>query len=575
VFSKSKVSKFYVSLFDPAEKAMIETQIQNLGAEVLQSFDRSLLIQSQDSLINQISNIRGIEFIEHPQKMESMIITLDSETIPPTETKPPLTEMTGFETGTKIMNFDAAWALGITGKGQIAAMADTGLDSGAIATISADFAGAVVNGHNFGLGATNWNDPMGHGTHVGGSIVGRGALSQGKIRGGAYEAGFVPQSMWSPIIDNLTVPPQLSKLFETAYADGARVHSNSWGSGRNPGAYDSMAAQVDEYMHKNQDFLVVFAAGNSGVDRNADGVIDPNSMASPGTAKNALTVGASENLESSGGIQKFIRELRSAPQSWPSEPISSSKVSDNENGIAMFSSRGPTADGRIKPDIVAPGTNILSARSHVKGSDLLWGEYNQDYLWCGGTSMATPLASAAATVTRQFVETLGIKPSAAMVKGILLATAKDLYPGQYGQGTATQELKTQRPNNDQGYGRVDVAQILTLTKDSVIDYTEGLATGQVFEKEISLKAGQKLVALLAYTDAPGSPAAAKALVNNLDLQITDQEGQTMALGDSVNNVEILEKTAQTEESLKVSVKAVDVPMGSVGKQSFALVLMVK
>jgi subtilisin family serine protease len=237
----------------------------------------------------------------------------------------------------------------------------------------------------------------------------------------------------------------------------------------------------------------------------------------------------------------------------------------------MFSSRGPTKDGRIKPDIVAPGTNILSARSHEAGASTLWGEYSKDYLWCGGTSMATPLASAAAVITRQFAEKLGMKPSAAMVKAMLMVSAKDLFPGQYGESSA-QELKTLRPNADEGYGRVDVAGVLKLRKDLLFDQKEGVATGEDFEKEISIKTGQKLSVILVYTDAAGSPVAGKALVNDLDLALTIND-QLVTLSDAVNNVEIIEKTAAFDQIVKVKVKGINVPMGINGKQPFAMAVL--
>ncbi len=577
VFSSGKKVPAFISLLDVDERAFIKAQLEKQSAKILQEYDKSFLVLVDESLLPSLAQLRGVEFIERPKAYTPMAVSFEESGLskddpavnPITPSEP--TAVTGFETGTQIMNFQRAWELGLTGEGQIAAMADTGLDSGNISAISNDFAGAIRVGFSFGLGAATWSDPMGHGTHVAGSIVGRGVDSQGQFKGGAYGASFIPQGMWSPILDNLTVPPQLSRMFQAALSEGALVHSNSWGSPRDLGSYDGMSAQVDDFMNKNPEFLVVFAAGNSGVDQNADGVIDSGSISSPGTSKNALTVGASENTVANGGIQKLIRELKTAPKNWPAEPISSSKVSDNENGIAMFSSRGPTKDGRLKPDIVAPGTNILSARSHEAGASTLWGEYSKDYLWCGGTSMATPLASAAAVIARQYAQQMGLRPSAAMIKALLMVSAKDLYPGQYGLGIA-QELRTQRPNSDQGYGRVDVARILELKKELLFDQKEGLSTGGVFETQVSVKAGQKVSVILVYTDAPGSPVAGKALVNDLDLEVGIGD-QMATLRDSVNNVELIEKTATSDQTVKVKVEGINVPMGVNGKQPFALAVL--
>src|SRR5207249_2850945 len=119
-------------------------------------------------------------------------------------------------------------------------------------------------------------------------------------------------------------------------------------------------------------------------------------------------------------------------------------------------SRGPTDDGRIKPDLVAPGTNIVSNQSHYPGASTLWGPYgpNPNYAYSGGTSMATPLAAGAGALVRQWLTARGIaNPSAAAIKATLLDTTYDMAPGQYGAG-ATQEIPANRPNNVDGWGRV-------------------------------------------------------------------------------------------------------------------------
>ncbi len=581
VFSQGQREYISISAFTATDAQAILRGLQLLDPSltVLDFTGRHLSLRLDQSLIAQIANITGVEFVQKMNRIESfhMDMQLDTKTDP--EVDPvaigDYSDLNGLETGTKIMNFDAAWALGYKGKGQVSSMADTGLDSGDTATIHPDFAGAVSKGIVFGVGAKSWNDPMGHGTHCSGSAVGRGIASGGKLAGGAPEANFVFEGMWSPIIENLTVPPKLAKLFLAAASEGAFVHSNSWGSPANLGAYDSMAQQVDDFMWNNPEFLAIFAAGNSGVDKDKDGVIDSGSMSTPGTAKNALTVGASENKVSSGGIQKQVKELKAAADNWSAEPIWSSRLSDDPNGIAIFSSRGPTKDGRTKPDVVAPGTNILSTRSQVVGASALWGAYNKEYAWSGGTSMSTPLTAGAATVARQILVE-GFKlanPSAALVKGVLMHSAFDLFPGQYGQGSATQELKTHRPNSDQGYGRVDMAAVVGLKQTtSLYDEKAGVGSGESIEKVIRVQQGQNVKVTLVYTDAPGTPAAAKALVNDLDLELVLADGTTKSLKDRLNNHEYLEASDLKAGQLKVRVTGANVPMGHGGKQPFALLV---
>lgn len=576
VFSQQQRKTILVTAFESAAVPGLLQKIteRDSDVKVLEMLDRSLAVRVKVSVIPFLSELSGIEFVEPLSPMVPMHIKLLADEEPVEEVfNGDYTDLSGYETGTKIIRSDVLWSQGFYGADQIVAMADTGLDSGDAKKIHPDFEGSVKNGFSFGAGAKSWEDPMGHGTHVAGSVMGRGTASGGKLMGSAPKAFMVPQGMWSPIIDNLTVPPKLNRLFDAAYAEGARVHTNSWGSAQNFGAYDSMAQQVDEFTWNNPDFLVLFAAGNSGVDKDKNGIIDEGSVSSPGTSKNALTVGASENFLSVGGIQRKIGELKVAKDNWPAEPIFSSKLSDNAAGIAMFSSRGPTRDGRTKPEIVAPGTNILSVKSSLlKPEDNFWGGYSKDYIYSGGTSMATPLAAGAAAQTREvLISRFKISnPSAALVKAAMLHTAVDLYPGQYGLGP-TQELKTQRPDSNQGYGRVDLEK-LSLLSDSTTRFVDsaGLAQGETFVANIDVPAGKSLLLVnLVYTDAPGAVAAAAALVNNLDLKVNEKESAS-----KINNHEMVELKFPAAGTYKIEVRGTNIPMGKNGKQPFSLIYTV-
>jgi subtilisin family serine protease len=404
----------------------------------------------------------------------------------------------------------------------------------------------------------------------------RGTKSGGKIHGCAPGAMLVAQGMWSPIMENLTVPPKLETLFAEANNEGARLHSDSWGAAKNFGSYDGFAIQVDEYTWAHPEFLPIFAAGNSGVDANKDGRIDENSIGSPGTAKNALTVGASENTTKTGGIQVPIKNLRSASTSWPADPIQSDFISDNANGVAMFSSRGPTQDGRVKPDVVAPGTNILSTRSHIDGASPLWGAYNTEYAWSGGTSMATPLTAGAAALARQFFVQKGLNPSGALVKAMLIHSADDLFPGQFGLVGAEhgQEILTLRPNNDEGFGRVDVSNFAA-GDSQYVDESVGVAQGEAKSANAVLAASGKVWATLVYTDAPGTSAAAKALVNDLDLEVVKPNGEVISKSDHTNNVKMIEITDAQAGTYTVRVTGTKIPQGKNGKQPYALIISTK
>lgn len=578
VFSRISSTEVLISTFSENDKLRVLDYLKSNDPQlfIIDSSGKTIAARVNNSVIGGLAQVTGVEFVQELAKMEPMSILLDDPNDPDMSImKGDYTDLTGYETGTKIMNLDSVWAQGYTGVGQVVGIADTGLDTGVESTLSSDFAPAFQKGFAFGVGAKgDWGDPMGHGTHVAGSVLGRGTTSNGLLRGSAYGAKVVAEGMWSPIISNLSVPPKLVNLFQAAYDEGARVHTNSWGSGNSAsfGTYEGMAQQVDQFMWDHPDMLIIFAAGNSGVDKDKDGRIDPISVGPPGTAKNILTVGASENLVSQGGIQKPIKDLRDAANVWGAEPIFSSKVSDNADGMAMFSSRGPTKDRRLKPEIAAPGTNILSNRSHNPKAEPLWGEYNKDYVWSGGTSMATPLTAGAAAIARQMlIEKFKVaKPSAALVKAFLMHTAFDMYPGQYGENVKGQELLTRRPNNDEGYGRVDMDKMSKVAQNTYF-VDSSVEQGKEIRFAVKVNNG-KLLANLVYTDSPGTPSAAAALVNDLDLSLVSATGQELAApNDRINNAEIVELAQLPAGDYEIVVKGFKVPMGLNGQQPFALV----
>src|SRR6185436_11195897 len=132
------------------------------------------------------------------------------------------------------------------------------------------------------------------------------------------------------------LPSDLNQLYQQAYNAGARVHSNSWGSAV-AGDYTTSSVQSDNFMWNHRDMLITFSAGNEGIDSNSDGVIDNDSIGAPGTAKNVLTVGASENQRSDnypcdtgltytacatqGGTNSIFTYGSAWPSDYPANPI--------------------------------------------------------------------------------------------------------------------------------------------------------------------------------------------------------------------------------------------------------------
>jgi len=428
---------------------------------------------------------------------------------------------------------------GLYGQSQTVGICDSGLDQGSAdpAYLHDDFedgsGGSRVTRifDRVGDGADDVNS--GHGTHIAGSVLGNGRESGSNPSSDTFPptclAGIAPKArlVFQAVENNLTeslsgLPPDLNFLFGQAEGAGADLHTNSWGSEGAYGQYDSDSRDVDEYIWNHKNFLILFSAGNDGIDVDRDGVVNLFSMSAPGTAKNCLTVGASE-----GNRPTFTYTWGGSwPDDYPADPIFSDRLANDPDGMAAFSSRGPCLDGRYKPDIVAPGTFILSTRSSV-ASETGWGVYSDYYMYMGGTSMATPLAAGAAALMREYlINKEGfIHPSAALIKAALLNSAEDISPGQYGTGAAQEVPDSPVPNNVEGWGRLNLEKgVFPVLPFNILYYDEenSLNTGEYREYKLTVSdSGSPLKVNLVWTDYPGSIPAQGGLVNDLDLQVMD------------------------------------------------------
>lgn len=431
---------------------------------------------------------------------------------------------------------------GYDGKGQVVAVTDTGLDTGKNdKSMHPDFQGQIKS--IFALGKTgDGSDTLAHGTHVAGSVLGTGAASNGQFKGAAPGASLVFQAVEDSKGGLGGIPRDLTELFRQAYNAGARIHTNSWGVPATSGGtvYDAQSAAVDRFMWENPEYTILFAAGNDG-DHDRDNKTNYNTVSTPGTAKNAITVGASQN---------------NRPEK---------KMATNVNDMATFSSRGPTADGRVKPDIVAPGTWIVAPRSSLAQDKHFWGnhESNSKYGYMGGTSMATPLTAGSTAVLRQFyVDKLGVTPRASLLKATLINGA-----------TAMDSSLTWRDN---GWGRVDLNNAVVARPFKFVNEEKALKTGEAQTYTYTVKSGQPLKVTLAWTDYPANPSAQKTLVNDLDLTVKGPDGAELLgnhmLGkevDRTNNVENVVIVAPKDGTYTVTVKGHNVPQGP---QRFAMVV---
>ncbi|KAK0646964.1 peptidase S8/S53 domain-containing protein [Cercophora newfieldiana] len=502
------------------------------------------------------------------------------------------------------------------GDGQVVCVADTGFDKGDKTNCHKAFKGRVLHLTSLGRPAKNLtDDPAGHGTHVCGSVLGDAShADQGQIEAPASKAKLIVQSSHAEVKSaDGTIKHVLKGLGKpaaflgAAVELGAHIHTNSWGSA-DPGPYNPAGTgEIDNFLWANKTLVVLFAAGNEGVDVDANkGTIDPGSLSEQAHAKNCITVGASEslrvNIEYPGGVAPTWSDWNDVAKNniiFPYEPVGSDHIADNPEGMAAWSSRGPaTPQPRIKPDVVAPGSSILSARSGaVKEADEGYG-ISKDPAWCymGGTSMATPLVAGCCACIREALVKVGkiANPSSALVKAVLINGAVPIL-GQYRAKLPGGEFEVGKgndiPNYSTGWGRVNLNNSLQHVVPS-----SGVAAGfvestpaQALSKDgthptehtfpLTVPSGtspQTLKVTLVWSDYNPSQGNGN-LQNDLDLIVATADGKqkwhgnmggpapsTPDLGkhfDRINNVEQVRWKDVKPGVYKVTVRAYNVPFG--------------
>ncbi|MDY6796086.1 MAG: S8 family serine peptidase [Actinomycetota bacterium] len=463
-----------------------------------------------------------------------------------------------------------------TGGGGVVAVGDTGLGTGGILGIPATLKDRVLS--LFSFRGDEGADVDGHGTAVAGALgeeeelikVDTGNPSPCSII--AFATGF---GLGSP-----PLPLSIYGLLERSLSEGARVYlSGSVPEGKESlGAYGIYASQRDAFVWNNPDMMVVEAVGNEGTDADGDGRVDQGSLLGGATAKNVLSLGGSENGESAGESTLTYGEIQEVfGGDFGEAPLVDDSSAGFPAGMAAFSSRGPTRDGRIKPDLVAAATDILTLASG--GAETAPGIYptgDPGYVRAYGTSLAAASAAASAAAAREMLARRnGEEPSAALVKAFMVNGAVDLTPGQYGEEYL--EIP-QAPNVVEGWG---IMNLECFSDDDtwlkILDDREGMRLGESRTFKVEVESGDELRVTLAWTDYPSLPEARLHLVNDLDLRVVDPDGTSYYPNgrnsrDPLNNVErVVMDTSGKTGDYTIEVTAWNVP---VSPQTFALVAQV-
>ncbi|MEJ5166926.1 MAG: S8 family serine peptidase, partial [Thermoanaerobaculia bacterium] len=366
-------------------------------------------------------------------------------------------------------------------------------------------------------------DKEAHGTHTAGTAAG---YAEGEPNNGIAPSAKISHTNIIYIKGIGGGDSNLYDYLELAHQDGARVHTNSWGDDSTT-QYTTLCYDIDKFSYDYPEDLVLFSVTNY------------ERLKTPENAKNLLAIGATHQ----------------AP---------------NQDMICS-GGKGPTIDGRIKPEIFAPGCNINSASVLSPCATIKF----------SGTSMASPAVAGASAIVREYLKKNYFRsiqqPSSSLIKAILINSGEDL--------TSVQGY----PNFEEGWGRVLLKKTLPLSDSQNklfiedLKKEEGIFEGE--EKTYKIKISNSNTPLsitLVWTDPPAFPSSSQILINNLDLTLISpsgkifkgnfiENGESREGGsyDSKNNVERVILNSPEEGYWEIKIKGTSIPLPP---QNFSLVV---
>ncbi len=488
--ARAGVAHVTIDLWADADPEKVASELAEGGLEVRAVFSSH--------------GLRRLLAAGHPEELERAAAHAAVAFIAP---QPTLTLRNDDATWVLQSNVDGSrpiWDRGLHGQGQVIGNIDGPLD---VNSCYFDDGGAAPGPGHRKLVAYRSRSGFGddgHGTHTAGTMAGDDGTWGAPDHGDGH--AFAAKISFTNVYDvdgSGSAPSNLKDALVAAHADGARVHGNSWGDDGTT-AYTSWCQDIDAFTWENEDSLVVFAVTNG------------SNLKSPENAKNVLAVGATKkgaaaDQHCSGG-------------------------------------RGPTNDGRRKPELFAPGCSTRSATAGVG---------------CGtrtstGTSMACPAVSGAALLARQYF-TEGWYPSGAKVPADARVPSGALLKALLVSGAVDMSAISGYPNDREGWGRVHLERSLHFAGDTrglvVLDDPRrpaGLADAELRSYALVVEEGtEPLRVTLAFSEPPAALLASAATVNDLDLEllspsgvlyrgnVTDGEGSSLPGGDADprNNLE--------------------------------------